>query len=106
VANPADLGLAVLGGPQAASYLEAGLGNGSVNPPTYTSAGTIPTAHATTTSPLMADISSIPGPVMAEPAQTDAVARIVKAVSGTEPASRAVSTLLLSPLLETLVTGS
>ncbi len=41
VANPADLGLAVLGGPQAAAYLSAGLGPGYVNPPTYSSAGTI-----------------------------------------------------------------
>ena len=43
VANPADLGLAVLGGPQAAAYLSAGLGPGYVNPPTYTSAGTMTT---------------------------------------------------------------
>ena len=45
VANPADLGLAVLGGPQAAAYLSAGLGPGYVNPPTYSSAGQILTRH-------------------------------------------------------------
>ncbi len=45
VANPADLGLAVLGGPQAAAYLSAGLGPGNVNPPTYSSAGPRPHRH-------------------------------------------------------------
>jgi phospholipid/cholesterol/gamma-HCH transport system substrate-binding protein len=112
VANPADLGLAVLGGPQAAGYLEAGLGSGTVNPPTYSSAGAIPastpaiTAAARGRSELMAAVESAPAPVMAEPAQTRAVARIVKALSGSSPSNDAVSTLLLSPLLEGLVTGS
>ena len=42
VANPADLGLAVLGGADVNSYLSAGLGPGYVNPATYGSAGSIP----------------------------------------------------------------
>ncbi|HEY7947337.1 MAG TPA: MCE family protein [Acidimicrobiales bacterium] len=106
VVNPADLGMAVLGGPQAAAYLEAGLGAGSVNPATYSSAGAIPatTTAADRASALMAAVSSAPAPVMAEPAQARAVARIVGAMSGAPPASGAVSTLLLSPLLEALVT--
>jgi virulence factor Mce-like protein len=111
VANPADLGLAILGGPQAAAYLQAGLGNGSVNPPTYSSAGSISTTSAVRSgsnpmAALTAAVSSTPAPVMAEPAQTRAVSRIVRAVSGRRPASRTVSTLLLSPLLVGLVTGS
>ncbi len=105
VANPADLGLAVLGGPQAAAYLDAGLGAGTVNPPTYSSAGAISAATAADRSVLAAAVSA-PTPVMAEPAQARAVSRIVRAVSGSTPSSGAVSTLLLSPLLEALVTGS
>jgi phospholipid/cholesterol/gamma-HCH transport system substrate-binding protein len=109
VANPADLGLAVLGGPQAAAYLEAGLGAGTVNPPTYSSAGVIPAPDSTasdSTASLLSAVSSAPAPVLAEPAQTRAVSRIVRAMTGRSPSSRAVSTLLLSPLLEALVTGS
>jgi virulence factor Mce-like protein len=107
VANPADLGMAVLGGPQAAAYLEDGLGSGTVNPPTYTSAGAITVPHsAAARTALMSAVSSAPAPVLAEPAQSHAVARIVKAVTGRKPASRSVSTLLLSPVLEALVTGS
>jgi phospholipid/cholesterol/gamma-HCH transport system substrate-binding protein len=83
VVNPADLGLAVLGGPEAAAYLDAGLGPGTANPPTYPSAGTIPTVA---------------------PAQSGAVAQIAAALGGARPASPAVATLLLSPVLEALVT--
>jgi phospholipid/cholesterol/gamma-HCH transport system substrate-binding protein len=99
VANPADLGLAVLGGPQAASYLSAGLGPGFVNPPTYTSAGTLPSGGATTSATTQAA-------VVFGPAETRAVSQIVTAVSGSAPRSPAVSSLLLSPLLEGLVTRS
>jgi virulence factor Mce-like protein len=115
VANPADLGLAVLGGPQAAAYLAGGLAPGDVNPPTYTSAGAIPAATSTAAtsvsaairpSTLMAALSSAPAPVMAEPAELRAVSRIVTAMSGRPPSSRAVSTLLLSPVLEGLVGAS
>jgi len=106
VANPADLGLAVLGGPQATAYLSAGLGPGVVNPPTYSSAGAVladalsPTEGASGPHPTV----SAPSAIMPEPAQSRAVAQIVTAVSGSPPSSRAVSTLLLSPLLESLVT--
>lgn len=84
VANPADLALAVLGGPQAASALAAGLGGGMVNPPTYG-------GGATTA-------------VMAEPAQQQAVASLASvADGGRAPASPAVATLLLSPVLHAAV---
>ncbi len=74
VANPADLGLAVLGGPQAAAYLSAGLGPGYVNPPTYSSAGTILTDDrpAPAESASTSHRSASPAPVLAEPAQTRA----------------------------------
>jgi phospholipid/cholesterol/gamma-HCH transport system substrate-binding protein len=99
VVNPADLGLAVLGGPEAAAYLSGGLGPGYVNPPTYTSPGTFPSGNVTT-------LTSTPVPTVIEPAETRAVSQIVTAVSGSAPSSPAVSTLLLSPVLEGLVTRS
>jgi phospholipid/cholesterol/gamma-HCH transport system substrate-binding protein len=102
VANPADLGLAVLGGPEAAGYLSAGLGPGYVNPPTYTSPETFPSGpsgDATT-------LASTAVPTVLGPAETRAVSQIVTAVSGSAPSSPAVSTLLLSPVLEGLVTRS
>ena len=101
VANPADLGLAVLGGPEVANYLASGLGPGYVNPPTYTSAGSIASTASATT--LARSLASAPTPVMAEPAESLAVSQIVKAISGSAPTSPAVSTLLLSPLLDGLV---
>jgi virulence factor Mce-like protein len=104
VANPADLGLAVLGGPEVESYLADGLGPGYVNPATYTSAASIPadsTSSGISAQTLAAALSSTP--VMSEPAQASAISQIVTAMSGSKPASTAVSTLLLSPLLEGLV---
>ncbi len=101
VANPADLGLAVLGGPEVAEYLESGLGPGYVNPPTYTSAGSIP--QDATNSTLAETLAAAPTPVLAEPAESQAVTQIVRAMSGSGSPSAAVSTLLLSPLLTGLV---
>ncbi len=106
VANPADLGLAVLGGPQAAAYLSGGLGPGYVNPPTYSSAGTLLTDNSSGSSGSASTMASVAStaPVLSEPAQTRAVSEIVSAVSGSAPSSSSVSTLLLSPVLEGLVT--
>jgi phospholipid/cholesterol/gamma-HCH transport system substrate-binding protein len=107
VANPADLGLAVLGGPQAAAYLSAGLGPGYVNPPTYSSATSVSDDDVSAADgSLASQASAAPAPVVAEPAQAQAVAQIVTAVSGSAPSSSAVSTLLLSPVLEGLVSRS
>ena len=108
VANPADLGLAVLGGPQAAAYLSGGLGPGYVNPPTYSSAGTLLTDDSSGSSGSASTMASVAStaPVLSEPAQTQAVSEIVSAVSGSAPASSSISTLLLSPVLESLVTRS
>jgi ABC-type transporter Mla subunit MlaD len=100
VANPADLGLAVVGGANVNQYLSGGLGPGRVNPPTYTSPGTIPATAAA----LSSAIESAPSQVLPEPEQADAVSQIVQAVSGSKPKSAAVSTLLLQPVLEGLVT--
>jgi virulence factor Mce-like protein len=106
VANPADLGLAVLGGPEMASYLSGGLGPGFVNPSTYSSAGSIPGSASSAraeASGLAKVLASAPAPVMAAAAQTEAVSQIVNAMSGSRPGSPAVSSLLLSPLLASLV---
>lgn len=91
VANPADLGLAVLGGPDVVRDLSAGLGSGFVNPATYTGPATIAAAAGAT------------APVLSEPAQTAAVSSVVAGMTGRAPASPAVATLLLSPLLTRLV---
>jgi phospholipid/cholesterol/gamma-HCH transport system substrate-binding protein len=101
VANPADLSLAVLGGPEVANYLAAGLGAGYVNPPTYTSAGSLTSDTSATT--IARELASAPMPVMAEPAESQAVSQIVEAMSGSRTPSPAVSTILLSPLLAGLI---
>lgn len=108
VANPADLGLAVIGGPEIAHYLAGGLGSGFVNPSTYSSAGTIPASTATTAATaaaLQRAVSATSGRVMSAKAQTAAVSKIVSAMTGRAPASPAVATLLLSPVLSNLVSG-
>lgn len=99
VANPADLGLAVAGGANMASYLAAGLGAGYVNPPTYTSAGSVATnADAALASEIHSQTQVLP-----EPQQTEAVSQIVTSITGRPTSSSAVSTLLLSPVLEKIV---
>lgn len=126
VVNPADLGLAVLGGADVNQYLSDGLGSSYVNPATYKSAGSIPSTLSQLTSSnakacegsgsvsscssevkaaLDAAIQESPNQILAEPAQSNAVSQIVKSISGSEPRSPSVSTLLLSPLLEGLVAG-
>jgi phospholipid/cholesterol/gamma-HCH transport system substrate-binding protein len=108
VANPADLGLAVLGGPDVDSYLSGGLGAGYVNPATYSGAGTITTAAVSgesATGELLSSLASAPTPVMAEPAETTAVSQIVAGATGSAPANASVATLLLGPVLESLVEG-
>jgi ABC-type transporter Mla subunit MlaD len=107
VANPADLGLAVLGGSEVANYLSAGLGPGFVNPATYSGAASIPsgTSAATEASAISQDIASNPTPVMDEGTQAQALSQIVTAIAGKKPVSVAISTLLLSPVLEGLVSA-
>jgi phospholipid/cholesterol/gamma-HCH transport system substrate-binding protein len=120
VANPADLGLAILGGADMNSYLSDGLGPGYVNPAPYSGPGTVPvpsaqasssqassslasSSVASTAAALSAAISSAPSQVLPEPAQSDAISQIVNSVTGSQTDSPAVSTLLLSPVLEGLV---
>jgi virulence factor Mce-like protein len=114
VANPADLGLAVLGGPEVVQYLSAGLGAGYVNPATYPSAGTIgsparqaaalsPAARAAARTELASVLGSVPAQVLDATSESRAVSQIVEALSGAAPAAPAVSALLLDPVLSNLV---
>ena len=110
----------MLGGTNLATDLAAGLGSSFVNAPTYTSAdcprfgslsgcGGATTDAATSPSAmaaqLVSDLSSASS-VLPEPAQTAAVSQIVAGATGRQSADPAVSTLLLSPVLEGLATGS
>ncbi|HEV8063973.1 MAG TPA: MCE family protein, partial [Acidimicrobiales bacterium] len=103
VANPADLGLAALGGPEAVEYLADGLGPGYVNPATYGSAGTIPGGAAAAA--LAKDVTASSAPMLDGQAESRAVAEIVSAMSDQGPGSAAASTLLLAPLLTSMVSG-
>ncbi len=120
VLNPADLALAVLGGSNLQADIADGLGSKYVSPAPYTSAncprfgrlegcGGVTTAADTTPSAmaaqLMSQLSSASA-ILPEPAQTNAVNQIVTASTGHPSGNPAVSTLLLSPLLEGLATGS
>jgi hypothetical protein len=100
VLNPADLGLALLGGPLTTQDLTGGLGAALVNPPTYTSAKTPPLTADTS---LSSDTAGTAGGEMAEPQQQDAVSKIVTAATGRAPSSPAVATLMLSPVLAHVV---
>jgi phospholipid/cholesterol/gamma-HCH transport system substrate-binding protein len=99
VANPADLGLAVLGGPDVVTYLSGGLGSGYVNPATYSSAGTI---GAGTVASAESAAAAAP-PVLPAQQETQAVSEIAAAVGGHPPDNAAVATLLLQPLLSEIV---
>lgn len=103
VANPADLGLALLGGPQAAADLAAGLGQGLVNPPTYSSASSPRLASAAPSSATRTVALERGASVLPEPRQQRAISQVVHGATGAAPSSPAVATLLLGPILEQLV---
>ncbi|MBO0727906.1 MAG: MCE family protein, partial [Acidimicrobiaceae bacterium] len=120
VANPASLGRAIVGGPTVVSDLASGLGSNLVNPPTYTSADcprfgslasvncggtmTASSVQQAAKAALSSALSAAPAPLLAEPAQQQAVGQIVDGLNGARPTSRSVDTLLLSPVLVGLVT--
>ncbi len=103
VANPADLGLAALGGPEAVQYLTAGLGSSYVNPPTYTSAGTIPGNDSAAA--MAKALAASSAPMMSGPAESTAAAEILAAIRGRRGGSPAEATLLLGPVLTSMVNG-
>jgi phospholipid/cholesterol/gamma-HCH transport system substrate-binding protein len=105
VVNPADLGLAVLGGPNMVSYLAEGLGSNRVNPATYSGPPSIPAqmSEAKTVAAELARMGASSPGVMNGAAETSAISQIVQAVAGRRPASPAIAALLLSPVLTDLV---
>jgi virulence factor Mce-like protein len=110
VTNAADLVLASLGSPNSASLFTGGLGASLVNPAPYTAAdcptygtegGTDCGGSASTAAQVAASSTA---KVLPEPAQTDAVSSIVTGLDhGRAPASPAVDTLLLGPVLAQMV---
>jgi len=110
VINPADLGIAILGGSPSTLIhaISAGLGTEYVNPPLYTAAdcphfGSLSNCGGVTTG---GDAARLASDVLPATAETEAVAQIYQSVAGRPPANAAVSSLLLSPVLERLVTKS
>jgi len=97
VINPADLGIAVLGGSPSTliNAIAAGLGPSFVNPKLYTAADC----------PRFGPLANCNGSgVLPASAQTQAISQIYQAESGQAPANASVSSLLLSPVLQTLIT--
>ena len=110
VINPADLGVAILGGSPSTliDAISAGLGSQYVNPPLYTAAdcprfGSLSNCGGVTTGGVAAGLVS---KVLPAAAETEAVGQIYQSVAGRPPANATVSSLLLSPLLEGLVARS
>ena len=110
VINPADLGIAILGG-SASTLIDAissGLGTQYVNPPLYTAAdcprfGSLSNCGGATNG---GEAAGLVSKVLPAAAETEAVGQIYQSVAGRPPANATVSSLLLSPVLEGLVTKS
>jgi hypothetical protein len=110
VINPADLGVAILGGTPSTliDAISAGLGKQYVNPPLYTAAdcprfGSLSNCAGVKSDRTDAEVTP---EVLPAAAETEAVSQIYQSVTGRTPANATVSTLLLSPVLEGLVTRS
>jgi phospholipid/cholesterol/gamma-HCH transport system substrate-binding protein len=110
VINPADLGIAILGGSPSTliNAISAGLGPQYVNPPLYTAADcprfdSLSNCGGTASGGATAGLVS---KVMPAAAETDAVGQIYQSVAGSPPANASVSSLLLSPVLTNLVNKS
>jgi phospholipid/cholesterol/gamma-HCH transport system substrate-binding protein len=110
VINPADLGIAILGGSPSTliDAISAGLGKQYVNPPLYTAAdcprfGSLSNCAGVQTD---GEAGGVVPEVLPAAAETDAVSQIYQSVVGRRPANATVSSLLLSPVLEGLVTRS
>ncbi len=110
VINPADLGIAILGGSPSTlvNAISAGLGSQYVNPPLYTAAdcprfGSLSNCGGSTSGGGTAGLVSNILPAAQE---TEAVGQVYQSVAGRAPANPTVSSLLLSPVLESLVNKS
>jgi phospholipid/cholesterol/gamma-HCH transport system substrate-binding protein len=109
VNNPADLGVAILGGSSSTliNAISEGLGPQYVNPPLYTAAdcphfGSLSNCGGSSSGQSAGVVSD----VMPAGAETSAVTQIYQSVAGQAPANPSVSSLLISPVLEGLVSRS
>jgi virulence factor Mce-like protein len=109
VVNPADLGIAILGGSPSTliNAISAGLGSQYVNPRLYTAAdcphfGSLSNCGGATSGGGAGLVSA----VLPAAEETEAIGQIYQSVAGSPPANATVSSLLLSPVLEGLVTKS
>ncbi len=110
VINPADLGIAILGGSPSTliDAISSGLGTQYVNPPLYTAAdcprfGSLSNCGGAASS---GEIAGLVSKVLPAAEETEAVGQIYQSVAGRPPANATVSSLLLSPVLEGMVTKS
>lgn len=118
LADATDIVLAALGGPHARQYAAAGIGNGRVNPPVYTSAqcprygslagpscrGSVGAAAADQPQVIREPQVTVSSAVVPGPAEQAAVSQVYRGLDGgAPPSSPAVSTLLLSPVLHQMV---
>ena len=113
VLNPADLGIAVLGGSPSTliNAIAAGLGPSYVNPALYTSAdcprfGSLANCSGATAARVPGSSGPVVARVLPAQAQTQAISQIFQAESGGAPANASVTSLLLSPVLQALITRS
>jgi virulence factor Mce-like protein len=105
VANPADVVRAALGDPAADTLFAEGLGAGLVDPPTYTAAN-CPIRYGPTPGPCITGPSPAASSLIPASRQQEAVATIAAGLDhGERPTSPAVASLLLSPVLQAMVSG-
>lgn len=113
VTNPADLGIALLGGSPSTLIhaISAGLGPQYVNPPLYTAAdcprfGSLSGCGGVTTTgtPTGGQAGQLVSMLLSAAAENQAISHIFQAEAGRPPANVTVSSLLLSPVLEGLAT--
>jgi ABC-type transporter Mla subunit MlaD len=110
VVNPADLGIAILGGSPSTliDAVSAGLGTQYVNPPLYTAAdcprfGSLANCGGAKSA---GDAAGLDSDIMPAAAENEAVGQVYQSVTGVPPTNATVSSLLLAPVLEGLVAKS
>lgn len=110
VLNPADLGIAILGGSSSTliKAISAGLGTQYVNPPLYTAAdcprfGSLSNCAGASSAGATAGTDS---EILPAAEETEAAGDVYQSLAGRPPANPTVSSLLLSPVLEGLVSKS
>jgi virulence factor Mce-like protein len=105
VSNPADVVRAALGDPNADTLFAQGIGTNLVNPPTYTAAN-CPITYGPVPGPCLPASAGGASSLIAAASQQAAVSTIAAGLNhGSRPPSPAVASLLLSPVLQSMVSG-